>query len=60
MDFEEAKDAESCHKLCGRSGDCEWWTWEPKHGLCVALKNCTESGHPDAALCQNCISGQKE
>ena len=60
VNFQRSRDAESCHIFCGRNSDCKWWTWEPSLGLCTAFHNCTESGHPDVALCEKCISGEKE
>ena len=50
---------ETCHKTCGKNDDCEWWSWEPTHSMCMLFSNCTESGHPDVGLCPECISGQR-
>ena len=55
----QSTDAESCHKMCGKNKDCKWWSWEPAQTLCMLFSNCTESGHPDAGLCPDCISGQR-
>ena len=52
-------DAESCHRFCGKTEDCQWWSWEPAQSLCIAFANCTESGPPDAGVCPDCISGQR-
>ena len=59
VNFQESTDAESCHKFCGINDDCEWWSWQPELSLCMLFANCTDSGHPDTALCPDCISGQR-
>ena len=46
----QSTDAESCHKMCGKNKDCEWWSWEPAQSLCMLFSNCTESGHPEAEI----------
>lgn len=58
VNFQQRDDAESCHMFCGKNEDCEWWTFEPSQSMCIAFKNCTESGNPDAGPCPDCISGE--
>ena len=59
VNFKGLEDAESCHRICGKNEDCEWWSWEPAQDLCMLFANCTESGHPDAGICPDCISGER-
>ena len=59
VNFQQVSDADSCHKFCGKNEDCGWWSFEPSQSMCMAFKNCTESGHPDTGACPDCISGER-
>ena len=59
VDFKYTEDAENCHKFCGHTEDCKYWSWEPELELCVAYGNCSESGQPVIEPCPKCISGQR-
>ena len=59
VNFQQRSDAESCHMFCGKNEDCEWWSFEPSQSMCMAFKNCTESGNPDNGACPDCISGER-
>jgi len=62
LDFKATQDAEGCHKFCGKSQECNWWSWEPAFELCMLYSNCTEDGVDPPAVepCPECISGEKE
>ena len=61
LDFKVTKDAEGCHKFCGKNDGCNWWSWEPAFELCMLFANCTEEGVDPPAVepCPDCISGEK-
>merc|ERR1712038_307063 len=59
VNFKRTDDVDLCHKFCGTTEDCSWWSFEPSQNLCVLFANCTESGAPDTVACEACISGER-
>ena len=61
LDFKVTEDAEGCHKFCGKTDECNWWSWEPAFELCMLFVNCTDNGIDPPAVepCPDCISGEK-